>query len=406
MRILFVSLLLPFPPSNGRRLRNWGLLSGLAAEGHQVTLIAFCEPHEQTVVEPELRQTCANLELVTAPSRRNGVLGTSWGRLRALASSQPYGAWRLQSAELTRRIQHWLGAEDFDLLVCDDIYITANLPPDIPVPVVLNKHDLTHVIMHRYLAYERNPLIRMYGRIEQWKTRRWEALACSRVSRMIVCSEVDRKELERLCPGTAAFIVPNVIDTDNYVTAPAGHDSTVIYFGALDWLPNRDAVEFFLREILPLLRIWNPGVKFVVAGRNPPEAFGRLCSGLLGVEIAADVPDIRTEIAKAAVCVVPLRIGSGTRLKILEAAAMAKSIVSTRLGAEGLDFQDGEEIVLVDKPQAFARAVADLLANESRRQSLGRAARRRVEHDYNLPALRLALRRALDVSRQPWAKVK
>jgi glycosyltransferase involved in cell wall biosynthesis len=162
----------------------------------------------------------------------------------------------------------------------------------------------------------------------------------------------------------------------------------------MDWYPNRDAVEFFVSAILPRLRAAVPEARFVVGGRNPSDEFRRRFAATPGIEFTGTVPDMRAEIAKAAVCVVPLRIGSGTRLKILEAAAMAKPVVSTRVGAEGLDFVDGKEIVLADEPKAFAGAVADLLRDASRRRELGQAARRRVEKCYSFPVLRTAVRAA------------
>jgi glycosyltransferase involved in cell wall biosynthesis len=132
-----------------------------------------------------------------------------------------------------------------------------------------------------------------------------------------------------------------------------------------------------------------------VAGRCPDEY--RACyAGKPGVEFAGTVPDMRAEIARATVCVMPLRIGSGTRLKILEAGAMAKPMVSTSLGAEGLDFVPGQDIVLADEPSAFARAVADLLADSPRRRALGAAARARVEACYSLTVFQRCLAGALD----------
>jgi len=133
----------------------------------------------------------------------------------------------------------------------------------------------------------------------------------------------------------------------------------------------------------------------VVAGRNPPDRFVGRFRSAPEIEFKGAVEDMRSEIARVVVCVVPLRIGSGTRLKILEAAAMAKPIVSTRIGAEGLDFVNGEEILLADEPREFARAVAHLLADPARRRAMGLAARRRVEAQYSLPVFRRALREAL-----------
>jgi glycosyltransferase involved in cell wall biosynthesis len=163
----------------------------------------------------------------------------------------------------------------------------------------------------------------------------------------------------------------------------------------MDWLPNQDGVEFLVRDILPRLRQLAPSVRVMLAGRNPSEAMLRRYAGDPDVSFTGTVADLRPIIARAAVCVVPLRIGSGTRLKILEAAAMGKAIVSTTLGAEGLDLEHGREILLEDRPDAFAEAVALLLTDRKRSSALGSAARLVVEEQYSIPALRRQLRHLL-----------
>jgi len=186
-----------------------------------------------------------------------------------------------------------------------------------------------------------------------------------------------------------------VVDTDDYSPARDPGGEYILFVGSLDWLPNRDAADYFISEIFPHLRQMHPAVRFAVAGRLPPPSFRARLTGIPDVELHADVPDIRTLIARAAVCIVPLRIGSGTRMKILEAAAMAKPIVSTRLGAEGLDFVEGQEIVLEDEPERFADAVSRLLKDASRRRQMGQAARSRVEKQYGIATLRSAWREVL-----------
>jgi glycosyltransferase involved in cell wall biosynthesis len=268
----------------------------------------------------------------------------------------------------------------------------------VPVPVLLNKDDVAHVILERYLRIEPNPLRRLYGALEAWKVRRWEQAASACMTAILACSEVDRHLLQLLCPGVPIHVVPNVVDTDHYVPSDVPTDPcTVLFQGGMDWHPNRDAVTFFAREILPELRRAVPGVTFRVAGRGPSESFRRRLAHIPGVEFTGTVPDMRAEIARATVCVVPLRIGSGTRLKILEAAAMAKPIVSTTLGAEGLQFREGEEIVPSDEPIAFARVVTSLLLDRPRATAIGQAARRRVELHYSLSALCTSLREILDL---------
>jgi len=395
MRILFVALLPPFPPLNGHRLRTWVLLQALAAEGHEVTLLSFGEPDGLSAANGPLRTLCERVEFFAVPRASEGWKHALLGRVQALFSGLPYGAWRFRSSTLQQRLEELMAQQRFDAVLCDGVYNMVNLPAAVPAPVLLNKDDVAHVILQRYLKLERNPAKQLYGRLEAYKVRRWEQEACQTTTMVLACSEHDRGILQRLCPGIPIAVLPNVVDTESYRPAGEGIPLTVLYQGGMDWFPNRDAVEFFVGAILPELRKLAPGVKFVVAGRTPREAFRRRFVAHRDVVFTGSVADMRAEIAKASVCVVPLRIGSGTRLKILEAAAMAKSVVSTRLGVEGLEFIDGEEILLADEPSAFARAVAALLADSARREALGRAARRRVERQYSLSAMRAALRQAL-----------
>jgi glycosyltransferase involved in cell wall biosynthesis len=263
------------------------------------------------------------------------------------------------------------------------------------VPLLLNKDDVAHVILRRYLDLERDPVRRLYGEVEYRRVRRWEALACRRMNAVLVCSAEDRRILSALCPGVPMPIVPNAIDTGHYQPRTGEELRTVVFQGGMDWHPNSDAVEYFIRRVLPDLRRRVPDVVFRVVGRSASAQFKARMEALGPVCFTGTVPDMRDEIARATVCVVPLRIGSGTRLKILEAAAMARAIVSTPLGAEGLQFRDGDEIVLREHPEEFAAAVAELLADPARRERLGRTALRRVRKDYSFPALHNALQGAL-----------
>jgi glycosyltransferase involved in cell wall biosynthesis len=217
-----------------------------------------------------------------------------------------------------------------------------------------------------------------------------------RAQLVLACSDHDRSAFEKLSRESRIVVAPNVIDVASYQPAPEGESGTVLYTGGMDWYPNRDAVEYFVHQIFPALRKLVPAVRFVVAGRNPSDEFRRQFDGMADVVFTGTVPDMRAEISKASVCVVPLRIGSGTRLKILEAAAVAKPIVSTTLGAEGLDFRNGSEIRIADDPQSFAGETARLLQDRTRAAALGAAARQRVQQSYSLSALATALRSAFN----------
>ena len=396
MRILFVSLAVPYPPTNGHRIRNWILLRALTEEGHDVDLVTFADAGEASGDARRFEGLCRRATLVPAPAPPPSRFAAYGDRLRALLSTVPYGVRRFRSAGMREAVRRAL-REPYECVLCDDIYNVENVAGAGGAPALLNKHDLTHVIMRRFAGFARNPFERAYAWLEHRKLKRWEARSCGRFAGVLACSEEDRSVLRALAPDARVEIVPNAIDAASYPRTPdvPPGPPIVLYFGSMDWYPNVDAVGYFADHVLPELRRRVPDVRFRIAGRNPPEALFRRLRVMAGVEFAGGVEDMRTEIAAATVCVVPLRIGSGTRLKILEAGAMEKAIVSTRIGAEGLDFEHEVDIVLEDEPAAFAAAVAALCADPERRQRLGRAARQRVERDYSLPAVRAAFRRSL-----------
>jgi glycosyltransferase involved in cell wall biosynthesis len=404
MKILAILLSPPVPATAGHRLRNRSLLRALALEGHQVTVLAYAAPEEIASPARELADLCHDFHLL--PSPQNSLSG----RLMAVLGSRPYGALRLTTHAMQSLVRDQLSAGGFDAILCDDCYLAGNVPADTHVPVVLNKHDITCRIMRQFASSDRNPLKRLYAAIEACKIQRIEAAACTSAQAVAVCSARDGELLREFVPAARMFVVPNAIDVAKYIpdypANSAANDSfaspadSVLFVGAMDWMPNQDGADFLVRDILPTLRRLVPTAQVILAGRNPSQQMMDRYAEFPDVHFTGTVPDLRPVIARAAVCVVPLRIGSGTRLKILEAAAMAKPIVSTRLGAEGLDLVHGQQILLEDEPRAFAEAIAWLLTNPARASALGAAARIAAEQQYSIPALRTQLRQLL-VSIEP-----
>ena len=196
-------------------------------------------------------------------------------------------------------------------------------------------------------------------------------------------SDIDAAVFQRHCAEDTIEIIPNGVDVAHYqpdfsAEAPAH----LIYIGSMDWYPNEDAVSFFADEVLPQIHAEVPDVKFSIVGGNPSARVQKLAEKD-GIVVTGRVPEIKPYFAEATVFVVPLRIGSGTRLKILEALAMGKAIVSTSVGAEGLDLKDGAEIFIADEPTVFAEAVTRLLKDPSLRRRIGESGRARVEQDYD-----------------------
>lgn len=394
MRILFVALAAPVPATNGHRMRNYALLRAMSEGGHRVCLVSFAEDGEASAAPHRLGETCE--EVIFLPLSRYGARGERYRpRLKALKSPYPYGVHRFASPALSAIVSAKLAGGGFSAVICDGIYQMQNLPRDVRVPVVLSEQAIGHEAIARYLRYESNPLKLAYGWLEYLKVRRWELRACASAAGVMVCSRRERELLRRRCPGARIAVVPNCVDAESYAPSDDDDGGSVLFIGALDWLPNVDAVEFMAAEILPRLRTAAPSATLVVAGRNPAAILQSRLARIPAVRFVGAVADTRPLLARAAAFVVPLRAGSGTRIKILEAAAMAKPIVSTALGAEGLDLRDGEELVLANEPRQFAGAVAALLADRARRAALGKAARRRVVANYSLPTLRRTLGGAL-----------
>ncbi len=395
-RILVLANHCPYPATHGAKIRIWSLLRALAAEGYETDLVCLADRSELQQAEHAIHEVCASIEVIHTDlgslSKGNGI----WPRLSPLLRRVPYGVARCHSNDMQEAIVRRLERGNIAAVLCEETYALVNLPRALGVPLIVDHHNAEHVLLKRYMEYERNPAKRAYAALEAANLRKWERITTERSDLALVCSEADRAIYQELCPNAQTAVVPNAIDTDTYTGLGEPDSRVVLYTGGMDWYPNRDAVEHFVFSILPELRVLAPGVRFVVAGRNPFPEFRKRFAGIPDVEFTGTVADMRPEIARAAVSVVPLRIGSGTRLKILEAAAMRKPIVSTSVGAEGLDFVNHREIILADDPGDFARAVASLLGDAGLRRRLGDASRRVIEQRYSLGALRSALRAAFE----------
>lgn len=393
--MLVLAAFLPYPPTNGYTIRVWEVLRALKAEGCELHLVTFGNEAQIALHRDNLLSVCSSVEIVpgevaSLTSSRNYAR-----RVANLVSGLPYGAARFRSSRMKQIVEDRLRGQELDAVMCEEPYLIVNLPSKLKVPLILDSQNVEHVLMERYADNEPNVLRRAYARLEARRLHRLEHRAWERSNLVLACSGHDGRVVTSICPAASVRVAPNIVDASQYEPSADSDGLTVLYSGGMDWYPNRDAVEFFASAILPRLRLLSPGAKLVVAGRGPSPKFRRRLAGIADMEFRGSVPDMRIEIAKAAVCVVPLRIGSGTRLKILEAAAMAKPIVSTRIGAEGLEFTPGEELLLADEPAEFAEAVSTLLKDKELRKSMGLAARRRIEGQYSVESLRAALRDAL-----------
>ena len=381
MRLLVASVVCPAPPDNGHRLRSYALLRALAALGHETTLLALSR-REERADRAALARYCATVELFAAAPPPS--------RLANLPARDPYGRRRYHHAEMAAAIER--AAQRSDALILDTLYAAANASGAAEQPpLILHAHNVEHRLPARFAAVSANPAARIYARHEAARLMRWERDVASQCRQVWACSAADAAAFRALAPATPVHVAPNVLDLATYAPSPGGDPNLLLIAGGLDWLPNRDALEFFLRAIWPRLRRARPSLRLLVAGRpGPARHFGRGRHGA-GVTFRPDVADMRPLFSAAAACVVPLRIGSGTRFKILEAAALARPVISTTLGAEGLGFAPGREILIADEPEDFAAGVLWLLENAEARRAIALAARRHVLRAHGLDALAEAL---------------
>ena len=313
-----------------------------------------------------------------------GACAVSTGKLRSptgraadyfikQADSAPYAVSRFQSARVQRMLKTLFTTGDFDVAGCDFLDAAVNLPST-TLPIALFQHNVESEIWRRHAETESNPLKRwVYGR-EFRKMLAYEQSAVRRFPLVIAVSDHDKQLMSAWADASRITVIPTGVDLSHYRMENSDRKPAplVVFVGAMDWEPNVDAVEFFCRDIWPMVRAKVPEAKFRIVGRNPVRRVQQLADA--SIEVTGRVPSVIDHLRDAAVVVVPLRIGGGTRLKIYEAMAAGKAVVSTSVGAEGLDVHDGRDIVLADEVPAFADAVCRLLSDEEARKRLELAA--------------------------------
>jgi glycosyltransferase involved in cell wall biosynthesis len=273
----------------------------------------------------------------------------------------------------------------FDVAVCDFLSSTLNFPDRLATPTILFQHNVESVLWQRRAEFEEKWLDRSVAKVEYAKMRRFEHEQVRRFHHVIAVSETDRQAMSAMVNPSRISVVPTGVDLSKYRYDPNARPSSalVVFTGSMDWRPNIDGVEFFCHEIWPLVLAQIPAARFRIIGRDPDPRVKKLASA--SVEVTGTVPSIVEHLREAAVVVVPLRIGGGTRIKIYEGMAMGKATVSTTVGAEGLDVQHGRDILLEDTPAAFAAAIIQLLQDaELRRRYEAAAAATARQYDWSV----------------------
>jgi sugar transferase (PEP-CTERM/EpsH1 system associated) len=356
------------------------------------------DPDATAADKEGMHEVCERLEVVPRSLEPKGSLAFSIGAAASILDPLPYAAGRYRSRAYAHAVRRLLETGSFDLVVCDFLVPAVNMPRTLPCPSVVFTHNVEAEIWRRHYEQQTNPIRRLLFR-QQWRRMlRFEGATLGRFDLVLAVSDTDRTTFQRLYRrDVRAPIVTVATGVDTAFFAPRDDRAAqrhLVFTGSMDWIPNEDAMKHFCHDVLPLVRAQEPDVTLSIVGRAPTSAVQRLAE-IPGVEVTGRVDDVRDHIARAAVYVVPIRIGGGTRLKIFEAMAMRKAVVSTTIGAEGLPVTDGRDVLIADTPEQFANSVVMLLRDRTRRETLEHAARELVVTHYDWAAVASELEDAL-----------
>ena len=394
--VLFVSQKLPWPLSDGGNQRTFHLLAALAARRPLTLVSTGAGGPEEGEAREALEPLCSAVHLVR-DVKPTGVLGRARTLLSALAHGEPAVLRHNRNPLLLSRVGALLAEGGFDRVHLNHVDVHSCLPRAGDTPHVVDSHNLLWVYYERAAALARNPFLGALQRREARLLAERE-LAIFRGARVVlVCSDTERELLLARDPALRVEVIPNGADCSRLTPRDGDrHDpkraAHLCFVGDMAYAPNADGARWFIDEVMPLLRGRVAGLRFVAVGKDPPPDLLERGRAHADVELCGFVPDAAEVLARAAVCVVPLRHGAGTRLKVLEAFALGLPTVSTRLGAEGIACTDGADILLADTPTEMAETLARLLADRTLRRSLGEAARRTAleRYDWSVIGERLA----------------
>lgn len=310
-------------------------------------------------------------------------MGKRKAQLRSLLRGRSYLLTSCVLPAMQEAIDALCMRESYDAVLYEGLFIAGyRLPAG--VKVILNQHNIEHELVRRTYESEKELSRKLFNWLEYGKLRRGELQRCAAADMLLVTSEREREVWRTLLPGKAVVVVPNGVDIDGFRIAHQAQERPhhIVFTGTMDYYPNSSAVLLFARQCWPLIREQVPGATWHIVGRNPPPEVRDL-GELPGITVTGSVPQVQSYLEEAAVSIVPLRVGSGTRLKILEALAMRKAVVTTSVGCEGLEVVAGEHVLVEDQPEDFARAIITLLRDKERRTALGDAGRALVERIYS-----------------------
>lgn len=399
MHILVVDEEIPFPLNSGKRLRTFNLLKPLASR-HDITFI--CRRHEHLVDNNSIALEQAGIKTLVVPDPIRKKQG--WRFFTALFanlfSPYPYSVSSHYSHLLISQIKTLVKEKQFDLIHCEWTPYAINIQQWLgTIPAVVDAHNIEAMIWGRNFQVEKNLFKKAYIYLQWQKMSTFEKRSFAKFNRCVAVSIQDAKLISETVPEERIDVVANGVDTSYFKRNELLNQSKtpskkLVFTGSLDWRPNVDGLLYFLDKVFPLIKKRSPQCHLIIVGRNPMAVLRAKVADMSDATLTGTVDDVRPYMEEAAVYVVPLRVGGGSRLKILEALSMEMPVVSTTIGAEGLDVTPNQDILLADTPEEFTEAVITVLNDSDKADELGKRGRHLVEAQYRWHALAIRLEKS------------
>jgi polysaccharide biosynthesis protein PslH len=385
MHVVILDEELPYPLNSGKRIRTFQLISRLARR-HRITYICHRNADREEATQAERAFRDLEIETIVVDRAVPPKSGPGfYVRLAAnLLSPHPYSVASHRSSALRKAVHDYASTNQVDLWQAEWTPYAESFQLLGKARRLIMAHNVESQIWQRYYENEANPVRRWYIGHQWRKYESFERRAFQEVDRVVAVSAEDATLIRHRFGAEHVDVVENGVDTNFFRPDSSQRvPGQILFLGSLDWRPNLDAVEQLLDRIFPVVRAQEPSAKLCLVGRNPPESLRQRVAATAGIELHANVPDVRPFLARSAVMVVPLRIGGGSRLKILEAFAAGLPVVSTEVGAEGLEVNHGAHLTVVENAEQLAVALVENLRNIEAASSVTDPARRLVEDRYD-----------------------
>jgi glycosyltransferase involved in cell wall biosynthesis len=387
LKILQIANKAPFPPQDGGSIAVYNMAKGFIQNGVELHLVAINTTKHFKPDKDVPAEFKRDSHYLTVPKNTNT---TAVGAFLNLFSSQSYFVSRFHFKEMEDALVKKLKENKFDIIQLEGVFMGSYIDlirKHSSAKIVLRAHNVETVIWERHIANESSFLKKIYLGIQSKRLKKFEEEVINKVDALVSITDVDKKSLQQISPGKPAYTCITGVNAE-YYKRPGDRNlkqKTIFYFASMDWMPNQEAVDWFLANCWVNIYKEVRDCKLVIAGKNMPQRFIKLNEP--NVQVISNVANSKDFYNQHDILIVPLLSGSGLRIKIIEGMSYGKAIVSTRIGAEGIPVTHDENILLADTPSAFSSAVIDLLKNDAKRHTLEENAQKFAEVHFDNKAV-------------------